>query len=78
MWFKKNRLETLFKGDKVKALIKTSNCEKLVLYFTKKVQKNAAFAIFLVSVTKQSLKNVFGFPQLHIRLLDRFTSNVIL
>ena len=34
MWFKKNRLETLFKGDNVKALIKTSNCENLVLYFS--------------------------------------------
>ena len=33
MWFKKNRLETPFKGDNVKALIKTSNCENLVLYF---------------------------------------------
>ena len=33
MWFKKNRLETPFKGDNVKALIKTSNCEKLVFYF---------------------------------------------
>ena len=34
MWFKKNRLETPFKGDNVKALIKTSNCENLVLYFS--------------------------------------------
>ena len=34
MWFKKNRLETPFKGDNVKAIIKTSNCEKLVLYFS--------------------------------------------
>ena len=34
MWFKKNRLETLFKGDNVKALIKTSNCENLVLCFS--------------------------------------------
>ena len=33
MWFKKTRLETPFKGDNVKALIKTSNCENLVLYF---------------------------------------------
>ena len=31
MWFKKNRLETPFKSDNVKALIKTSNCEKLYL-----------------------------------------------
>ena len=34
MWFKKKRLETPFKGDNVKALIKTSNCENLVLYFS--------------------------------------------
>ena len=34
MWFNKNRIETPFKGDNVKALIKTSNCENLVLYFS--------------------------------------------
>ena len=34
MWFKKTRLETPFKGDNVKALVKTSNCENLVLYFS--------------------------------------------
>ena len=34
MWFKKNRLQTPFKGDNVKALVKTSNCENLVLYFS--------------------------------------------
>ena len=37
MWFKKNQLETPFKGDYVKALIKTSNCENFVLYFSNKV-----------------------------------------
>ena len=64
MWFKKNRLETPFKGDNVQALIKTSNCEKLVRYFSEKSQKIAAFAmLFWFSVTKQSLENVFGFPQ---------------
>ena len=56
MWFKKTRLETPFKGDNVKALIKISNCENLVLYFSEKVQKIAAFAmLFWFSVTKQSL-----------------------
>ena len=61
MWFKKTRLETPFKGDTLKALIKTSNCENLVLYFSKTVQKIAAFAmLFLVSVTKQSLENVLA------------------
>ena len=34
MWFKKPRLETPFKDDNVKKLIKTSNFEKLVLYFS--------------------------------------------
>ena len=52
-WFKKTRLETTFNGDNVKALIKTSNCEKLVLYFSKKSQKIAEFAkLFCFSVTK--------------------------
>ena len=64
MWFKKTRLETPFKEDNVKALVKTSNCENLVLYFSAKVQKIAAFAmLFWFSVTKQSFENVFGFPQ---------------
>ena len=64
MRFKKTRLETPFKGDNVKALVKTSNCENLVLYFSEKVQKFAAFAmLFWFSVTKQSFENGFGFPQ---------------
>ena len=45
MWFKKNRLETPFKGDNVKALIKNVKCENLVLYFSEKVQKIVAFAL---------------------------------
>ena len=67
MWFMKTWLETPFKGDNVNALVKTSNCEKLVLYFYEKVQKIAAFAMgffFLFSVTKQSLETVLGFPHL--------------
>ena len=64
MWIKKIRLETLFKGDHVKAVIKTSNCENLVLYFSEKIQKIASFAmLFWFSVTKQSHENGFGFPQ---------------
>ena len=52
MWFKKTRLETPLKGDNVKALVKTSNCENLVLYFSEKVKKIAAFAMrFWFSVT---------------------------
>ena len=62
--FKKTRLETPFKGDNVKALVKTSSCENLVLYFSEKVQKIVAFAmLFWFSVTKQSFENGFGFPQ---------------
>ena len=64
MWFKKTRLETPFKGDAVKALIKTSNFENSALYFSEKVQKIAAFAmLFLFSVTKQLLENGFGLPK---------------
>ena len=52
MWFKKIRLETPFKGNNIKALVKTSNCENLVLYFSEKIQKIAAFAmLFWFSVT---------------------------
>ena len=64
MWFKKIRLETPFKVDNVKALLKTSIYEKIVLYFSEKVQKIAAFAMpFWSSVTKQSFENGFGLPQ---------------
>ena len=63
--FKKTRLETLFKSDYVKALVKTSNCENLVRYFSEKSQKIAAFAmLFWFSVTNQPFENSFGFPQL--------------
>ena len=34
IWFKKTRLKTPFEGNDLKALIKTSNCENLVLYFS--------------------------------------------
>ena len=64
MWFKKPRLETPFKGDNVKALVKTSNCENLVLYFSEKSQKNAVFAmLFWFSLTKQSFENRLSSPQ---------------
>ena len=59
-----NTTKTPFKGDNVKALVKTSKCENLVLYFSEKVQKISAFAVFFkFSVTKQSFKNGFGFPK---------------
>ena len=72
MWFKKPRLETPFKGDNVKALAKTSNCENLVLYFSEKIQKIAAFAmLFWFLATKQSRENGFGFP--HDQKYPRYT-----
>ena len=40
MWFMKNRLETPFKGDNVKALIKTSNCKNLVLFSLRQFRKS--------------------------------------
>ena len=64
LWFKKKWLETAFICDSVKELINTSNCEKLVLYFSEKSQKIAAFAMLVwFSVTNQVLENVFGFPK---------------
>ena len=58
-----NKLERLFKGDDVKALIKTSSCEKLAFHFSEKVKKIAGFAmLFWFSVTKQSLENIFASP----------------
>ena len=64
MWFKRTRLETPFKGDNVKALVKTSNCENMVLYFSEKVQKIAELALlFWFLVTKQSFEDGFGFPK---------------
>ena len=63
MWFKKTRLETPFKGDNVKALAKTSNCENLVLYFSEKDQKIAAFAmLFLVFSDQTIVWKWFGLP----------------
>ena len=54
-WFKKPRLETTFKGDNVKALTKTSNCDNLVLYFSETVQKIAAFAMFFVVFSDRTI-----------------------
>ena len=49
-----NRLETLFKGDNVKALIKRQ-IVKFGLLFLREIS--------WFSVTKRSLENGFGFPQ---------------
>ena len=65
IWLKKRRLENPFRGDNLNTVIKTSNCENLVLYFSEKIQKIAAlFMLLRFSVTKQSLENGFSFPQL--------------
>ena len=55
MWFKKPRLETPIKGDNVTALVKTSNCENLVLYFSEKVQKIAAFDMLFFVFSDQTI-----------------------
>ena len=63
MSYKKTQLETPFKCDNVRALVKTSNCENLVLYFSEKIQKSAAFAMrFWFSVNKQSFENGSASP----------------
>ena len=62
MRFMKTRLETPFTGDNV-AFIKRQIVKNGPL-FSEKVHNIAAFAmLFWFSVTKQSLENVFGFPQ---------------
>ena len=47
-WLNKTRLETPFKGDTIKTIIKTLNFKNLVLYFSEKVPRIAAFAMFMV------------------------------
>ena len=54
MWFIKTRLETPLKGDDVKALIKASNYENLVLYFSEKVKKIAVFAMLYLVFRDQN------------------------
>ena len=74
MSFKKTRLETSFKGNNVKSLIKTSICENLVLYFYEKVQKIAALAVLF------RLKMVLASPndQKYQRYPQGLKSNVTL
>ena len=55
MQFKKTRLETPFKGDNVKVLVKTSNCENLVIYFSEKIKKIAAFAMLFGFLNDQTI-----------------------
>ena len=57
------QLETPFKGDNVKALIKTSNYENSVHYFSEKMQKIATVAmLFWFSGTQQSFEKWFRLP----------------
>ena len=77
----KTRLETPFKGDNVKAFLKTSNCENFVLCFSEKSTKIAVFAmLFWLSRTKQSFENSFGSPndQKYPRYSPVLKSNVTL
>ena len=55
IWFKSYRLETLFKGDNLIALIKTSNYENMVIYFSKKVQHIATFSVFFLFFSDQTI-----------------------
>ena len=55
MRLKTPRLETRFKCDNVKALTKTSNCKKLVLYFSDEIQKIAAYAMLFLFFNDQTI-----------------------
>ena len=58
----KPQQETPYKGDYVKSIKKNVKLWNISPFFPEKSQKIAAFAmLFWFSVTKQSLKNVFGF-----------------
>ena len=48
-------VKTPFKGDYLKTLIKTSNYENLVLYFSWKVLKIAAFAVLSLVFGDQTI-----------------------
>ena len=63
MWFMKNRLETPFKGNNVKAFIKRQIVKNWSFISLRKLKKSQHLLCFLgFSVTKQSLENVFDSP----------------
>ena len=65
MWFKKERLETPFKGDNVKALIKTSNCENLVFHLLRKFRKlQHLLSLLCFQWSKNCLKMVLASPMI--------------
>ena len=65
MWFKKNRLETPFKGDNVNTLRKMSNCDNLVLYFSEKVKKlQHSLSFFGFQLPNNRLKMVLAPPMI--------------
>ena len=47
-WVRKYHLETPFKGNNVKSLIKTSNFETFGLYFSKKIHEILPFVLFFL------------------------------
>ena len=55
MRFKKNRLETPFKGDNVKALVKASNCETWSFISLRQFRKIATFAMLFFCFSDQTL-----------------------
>ena len=55
MWFKQNRLETPFKGDNVKALIKTSNCEELGFLFLLDSLENCSICYAFFGFSDQTI-----------------------
>ena len=70
MWVKKTRLETPFKGDNVKALVKRQIVKTWSLFLWKSSENCCiccAFLVFsdqtIVWKTKQSFENGFGFPK---------------
>ena len=50
-----NPTKTTFKGDNVNTLVKTSKCENLLLSFSEKDQKIAAFAMLFLVFSDQTI-----------------------
>ena len=55
MWFMKTRLETPFKGDNVKPLVKTLNCENVVLFSLRKFRKLPHLLCFVFIFSDQTI-----------------------
>ena len=62
-WFKKNQLETPFKGDDVKSINKNVKLGKIGPLFLRENQKIAAFAMLIwFSLTNNRLKTFLAYP----------------